>query len=352
MSRPKGSKNKPKTDETVKPASEPVESHEVSAGNGQQEDETKPTAPPAHVSRNARLKEINDANKEKYAQSGDEEPDQEAVEEEIEEEETEEEAVEVKESEKEQPPAIGKRKFVIDGQSVELTDQEIIERVQKSSAADKRLEEATRMLEDARRATLHPKPSEPLPSASSSSKADVGVDEKELVQNVTKAVMYGDEEQVTKAFEALLSKGRGTAAIQNQGLAPEVQSYVLETLAFERGKQLLDTPKEQGGYADIWTDPMLKAMFQKREAEYRDVQKDTRPYADLYKAIGDEIRTWRDALIAQHTPKTGLEDRDKLKASTGVVRGAGGKVPSAPLESKPKTHEEKLSQMRAARGLN
>ena len=97
---------------------------------------------------------------------------------------------------------------------------------------------------------------------------------------------------------------------------------------------------------------MLKGMFQRREAEYRDVQKDTRPYAELYKAIGDEIRTWRDALIAQNTPKTGLEDRDSKKATTGVVRGAGGKVPTAPLETRPKTLEEKLESMRSRRGLN
>lgn len=344
MARTKGSKNKPK--EPVAPS----EVTETVAQNAQPEDEEKPAAPPAHVSRNARLTEINNTNKERYAQEGDDEP-EESPEDTDEVESQEEEKPEVKEPPKEELPVVGKRKFKIDGKEIELTEEEITERVQKSAAADKRLEEATRMLEDARRATLTSKPSDPLP-ASPSSKADAG-DEKELVQNVTKAVMYGDEEQVTKAFEALLGRGRsGDAATQTQGMKPsEIQSYVIETLAFERGKQLLDTPPEQGGYSDIWSDPMLKGMFQRREAEMRDVHKDVRPYADLYKAIGDEIRTWRDGLIAQHTPKTGLEDRDKLKAATGVVRGAGGKVP-APLESKPKSQEEKISAMRAARGLN
>ena len=348
MSRTKGSKNKPK--EEIQEA--PVEVAPVTV-TAKKEEEVKPEAPPAHKSRNALLNEINDINKERHAQEGyNDEENNEGSDEPVKEVQEPEEKEEITEPEKE-VPLVAKRKFKIDGKDIELTEDEITERVQKSAAVDKRLEEATRMLEDARRATLAPKPSEtPLP-ASPSSRADVGLDEKDLIQNVTKAVMYGDEEQVTKAFEAILGRGRsGDAATHTQGMKPqEVQSYVLETLAFERGKQLLETKPEQGGYSDIWEDPMLKGMFQKREAELRDVQKDVRPYADLYKAIGDEIRTWRDALIAQHTPKTGLEDRDKLKAATGVVRGAGGKVP-APLESKPKTQEEKISAMRVARGLN
>lgn len=350
MSRPKGSKNKPK--EEIKPESTP-EIVEAPAAENQEE---KPAAEPAHKSRFALLNEIHNSNKERMASEGEDEdnsnieepenqPDEQV--EEIEKEEIKEPGKEV--------PVVAKRKFKIDGKEVELTEEEIIERVQKSAAADKRLEEATRMLEDARRATLAPKSSEASPSASPSSKADVGSDDKELIQNVTKAVIYGDEEQVTKAFEALLGRGRsGDAATQTKGMnsPQEIQSYVLETLAFERGKQLLETTPEQGGYADIKNDPMLFGMFQRREAELRDVHKDPRPYADLYKAIGDEIRTWKEALIAQHIPKTGLEDRDKLKATTGVVRGAGGKVPTAPLETRPKTHEEKLESMRSRRGLN
>lgn len=348
MGRPRGSKNKPKeTNEQENPVVEaPVQT---------QEDDEKPSAPPAHKSRFALLNEIHTTNKERYAQENDEEEHEETPEAAEAPAENPEEKEEVKEPPKEEVPVVGKKKYIIDGQEVELTEEEITERVQKSAAADKRLAEATRMLEDAKRqaATLKPSPSETPPPASPSSKADVGSDDKDIIQNITKAVLYGDEEQVAKAFQPLLSRGRQEKDLTTQmkGMAPEIQSYVLETLAFERGKQLLDTPPEQGGYADIKNDPMLFGMFQRREAELRDVHKDVRPYADLYKAIGDEIRTWKEALIAQHTPKTGLEYRDKLKAATGVVRGGGGKVP-APLESKPKSHEEKLNAMRAARGLN
>ena len=348
MARPRGSKNKPKAPET---APETV----TETPNAQPEDEIKPTAEPAHKSRFSLLNEIHNSNKERYAQEGEDDETTEENPPEPVEESKEEDKPEVKEPPKEENPVIAKRKFKIDGQEVELTDEEIIERVQKSGAVDKRLEQATKLLEDAKKTTLSPSNPAALPSASPPSKADVGLDDKTLIQEVTKAVIYGDEGQVAKAFEALLGRGRsGDAATQTKGMnsPQEIQSYVLETLAFERGKQLLETPPEQGGYADIKNDPMLFGMFQRREAELRDVHKDTRSYADLYKAIGDEIRTWKEALIAQHIPKTGLEDRDKLKATTGVVRGAGGKVPTAPLETRPKTHEEKLESMRARRGLN
>ena len=352
MARPKGSKNKPK-EETKPESTQEAAPEEVVA---QPEDTEKPAAEPAHKSRNALLNEINSINKERYAQEGDsdEEIEEPPVEDsEVPEESQEEEAPEVKEPEQEKP-VIAKKKFIIDGQSVELTDEEIIERVQKSGAVDKRLEQATKLLEDAKKATLSPSNPAALPPASPPSKADAGLDDKSLIQEVTRAVIYGDEGQVTKAFEALLGRGRSTdAATQTKNMSPqEVQSYVVETLAFERGKQLLETPPEQGGYSDIWNDPMLKGMFQRREAELRDVQKDTRPYADLYKSIGDELRSWLKGIVEQNAPKTGLEDRDSKKATTGVVRGAGGKVPTTPLETRPKTLEEKIEGMRARRGLN
>lgn len=355
MSRPRGSKNKPKEEKSV---IETAQNTETSPEN--KEEEIKPTAPHHYLARSALLKEINESNKEKYAAEGEEE-DEEIAQSEPEEEEKEEIKEPVKGPEQ---PLVGKKKFKIDGQEIELTEEEIAERLQKSAAADKRLAEATRLLEDAKRqattrqdvqpnaATFNPGSRDNQPSVAASSVTDVG-DDSEIIKKITQAVLYGDEEQVANAFKPLLGKGRQVSDLttQTQGMTPQqVQGYVKETLAFEKGIQLLETPSDQGGYADIWADPMLRGMFQRKENELRDA-KDPRSYVDLYKAIGDEIRQWRDDLIKQHTPKTGLEDREAAKRSTGVVRGAGGKVP-APVQMKPKSHEDKLSEMRARRGLN
>ena len=348
MSRPKGSKNKPK-DSNVEVVQE---SAAAEINEEKKEDDLPPAGTPHYKSRIALLNEINDSNKERSAAENGEDEHPDLPEETEEENEEEEGKAEIKEAPKEEPkPLVGKHKFIVDGKEIELTEDEIRERVQKSSAADSRLAEATRLLEDAKRtaATLKPEPSNP-PPVTASPVTDVGDDAK-IIEKITQAVLYGDGEQVAEAFKPLLGRGRQAPDLttQTQGMTPQqVQGYVSETLAFERGKQLLETPVDQGGYADIWTDPMLKGMFQRRENELRDA-KDNRPYVDLYKAVGDEIRQWRDKLIEQHTPKTGLEDREAAKRSTGVIRGAGGKVPT-PAEIMPKTHEDKLNAMRQRRG--
>lgn len=336
MGRPKGSKNKPKEIET-KP--------EIPEGGELGE--------PAHKDRLAIIDEIAEMNREEDVETAEivaQEETQETPETIETEEETPEETPEEAPAEEtpEEPEIEAKKKYIIDGVEKEFTDEEITVIVQKHGTADQRLAEATQLLKDAKatQETFVPPTQPPAPP---SSVADV-VDEKELVKDVTQAIVYGDEEQIAKAFETLLGQGRAPDATPPQGMSEEqVQGYVTEMLAFEKGKRLLETPADNGGFADLWSDPMLRRMFQKREAELRD-ERDNRPYDELYTAIGTEIRSWRDDLLKQNTPKTGLEDREAAKRSTGVVRGAGGKPPVTP-EAKPQTHEEVLNDLRVGRGL-
>ncbi len=336
MGRPKGSKNKPK--EIKEEIKEDIKEEEGELGE------------PHHQKRAAAIEEIAAQNRENREEpelvvDGDEIVA--APEEEIEvEEKTETSEIETEEKE-EIPEEPEKRKFIVDGVEKEYTDVEITAMVQKHGTADARLEEATNLLKDAQ-ATQTVTPPTPEPPVSTSSEADVKESDT-LAKDLTNAIVYGDEEQVAKAVEELLGKGREDTATQTQGMSPEqVQGYVDETIAFNEGKRLLDTPPDKGGYSDLWSDPVLKGEFQRRENVLRDAN-DPRSYVELYSHIGDEVRAWRDNLIKEHTPKTGLEDRDTAKRETGVVRGAGAK-PTAPMESKPETHEEKLAKMQAARG--
>ncbi len=246
-----------------------------------------------------------------------------------------------------------KTKFVIDGVEKEYTKEEIAAIVQKSGAADLRLKEATELLQGAKQTTQQTtQATEAQPPASSSSDADA-VDRDTLAKELTNAIVYGDEEQVAEAVTKLLGTGRDDVTTQVQSMTPEqVQGYVVETIAFNEGKRLLDLPPDKGGYSDLWLDPVLKAEFTRRENELRDA-KDPRSYVELYTFIGDEVRTWRDELISKFTPKTGLEDRTDAKRKTGIVRGTGV-TKTVPGESKPlsaqEKHEETLKQAATARG--
>lgn len=322
------------------------------------EDEPKPSGTPHYKSRLAALNEIAETNRqaraEALAENAPEEKEEQA--EEQVEEETKQEAATVE--------VETKRKFIIDGKEVELTDEEITQHVQKSATADTRLREAARLFEDAKKLRTptptdvspasptheHAPSNGPLPASS----ADAGHAD-QLVGEITAAIVRGDEEQISQALRKAFGGQQGAQAAQlskAQGLEPEqVQRLVLETIAFNSAKQLLETPPEQGGFNDVWSDPLFQAQFERRESELR-AAGDKRPYRELYSAIAKELRDWRDQFISKHVPKTGLEDRDSLKAKTGVVRGAGGKVPATPLVSAPKSHEEKIEAMRRARGLN
>jgi hypothetical protein len=350
MARPKGSKNKPKEEVPE------IENKEQKFG-----DEPESNAPPHFKSRLALINDVNSINKERAASEDDadlvEEVDLDS-EEDTESEETVEEA-EVEAAPKASEPV--KKKLKIDGKEIELTEQEIIELAQKNGAADSRLAEANRILEDAKRRTATREDAQSYaatqqngqhrnpPSGHSSSQPDA--DEEVFnrrVSEVTNSLIYGDEEKVRKVVTEILGNGRQKAT-QNEVDPQAIRTYVSETLAFERGKQLLETPAEQGGFSDVWDDPVMRSRFQQREHELRE-SGDNRPYAELYKSIGTEIREWRDELVKKYVPPSGLENRDASKRATGVVRGAGGKLPSAPLEAKPKSHDEKLDGMRRSRG--
>lgn len=256
--------------------------------------------------------------------------------------------------------SVKKTKFMIDGEELELTDDEIKAAVQKIKTADKRLGEATRLLEDASRQAAIPKRDDPnrQPSATASSAADARPATSEtLVSELTNALMYGNEEKVSQAITTLLGRGRETGnfaddlATRTKGMSrEETAGFVTQAIAFERARELLELPPDQGGFSDIWSDPVLRAEFIRREDELRDVRKDSRPHRELYTAIGTELRQWRENLITKHKPPTGLETRDQQKRATGVVRGAGGKLPPTPPERPAKTHDEIIAGMAKARG--
>lgn len=335
MGRHKGSKNKEKE---TSPAVENPETPE-----NKTQEELPSDAKPAYLQRGSLLKEINDSNKERYASDN---PDEQPGVHEDEPEQEESEAVEAQDEQQDEPEAPPKRKLIINGVEKEFTEEEVIALAQKNGAADAKLAEASRILEDAKRksatngadseATQRDDRRGAQPSSDTSSEDDVA--------NITKSLLYGTEEQVTQVVAKLLGRQKATPDQQ------QIRGLVAETIDFERAAALLETPPDQGGYSDIKSDPMLLAMFQQREDKLRK-EGDTRSYQELYKSICSEIRTWKEELIKSHTPKTGLEDRDSQKRATGIVRGGGGKLP-APMESKPKTHDEVLSGMRAARGLN
>lgn len=233
--------------------------------------------------------------------------------------------------------------LVIDGKEEKFEREKILEAgkraLQKESTADVRLEEATRLLKEAQKQA---QPSTDVEQEKSPSQEDVT-----LAKSIQEKIQYGTEEEAQQAINQLLQRGKTEPAIN----ADDVIGLVRNQIQFENDKAWFqDTPPEKGGYSDLWQDPTLRQLVLAKESEYRDEKGDTRPNREVFTDIGNEVRAWRDSLVKDLTPKTGFEEKRQRKSKAGdTPKGAGGKQAPVNKESKPKTHEEKLDEMRKAR---
>lgn len=225
----------------------------------------------------------------------------------------------------------------VDGKPIKVKGSKIIEAgfrtFQKESAADYRLQLATNMLEEAKRTVAQvpkPEPKAPTPEVNDLQLA-------ELIQ-------FGTKEQAAEAVKML--RQQNPATVTTEGL----QSFMVQNLPQMVNAQLMfqkaaDFAKAE--YGDLLADPYLKDMFLMKEEQARKTG-DVRPPADLYKAIGDDLRKHFNR--PKSPTQTTMKDRQEAKAKAPTVprlasaRLAGGEP------QRPKTREEIIEGMRKARG--
>ena len=245
-------------------------------------------------------------------------------------------------------PEIEVKKFkgIVDGAEKEYTEEEVIKAglatLQKQTAADERLTEAKRLLEEAR--SMRPKESQP----SGESSPDAASASKPLdAAAIAKSIMYGNDEEATKAVENLLKVVNPQQANQLRGMSQEeIARFVDEAYEFKDAKRKFQLSPEQGGFNDLWEDPQLRNLVLNMENE-QIKNGDNRPYWERFQDIGTKVRTWRDSLVQKHAPKT-LENREEKKREATVIKGASMKA-QAPATT-PESREDILNNMRKQRG--
>jgi hypothetical protein len=253
---------------------------------------------------------------------------------------------------------------VIDGRSETLTEKQMIERVQKSGAADHRLQQATQLLEEARKATpsgalppsqpaATPQPrTEPTPAAD---------DDKSLADLVEKLQLGTPEEALPLLKQALRGQN---APVDTAALATQVRAENLKTEALSVPTQFF----ADANNADL-TDPTLKGRT--AEAYFRGMAQDLveagatkdqmatitsydqlalvhatlrlsglgRDPREIMKGASDDTRGWLSGLAKAAPQPTGLSlDRQERKNSV-QVQPSSRSAPPPPLNPAPETLE-------------
>ena len=254
--------------------------------------------------------------------SEEEKPDEE-VKEEVKDDEPKEEAA--KEEVKEEPPETVKIK--VDGEEKEVDKDKVydagIRAMQKESSADKRLEDATKLLKEIQeKYAAKPKEAE-SPSPEEWDDATVAY-----------ALEHGTEEQ--KSYAVKLLRGRSDATPEE--IEERAMNKALDAMDFKTASEWF---LEE--YGDIAKDPYLGQLAANAEANMRD-KGDDRPRKELYKAIGDDLRKWRGGVTS-----TTLEEKSEKKSTIQNLPSASMKK-EAPKQDKPRGPSDIINDMRVGRG--
>lgn len=197
--------------------------------------------------------------------------------------------------------------------------------VQKESSADRRLEEATRLLREVeQRIAPPPVQNTPPPQA---------WDE----EIIAYALAHGTEEQKAEAVRQIRG-GRQELATPDQ-IANNVEARILDKVDFQSSAEWFQT-----NYKDIVSDPYLLKLASLQEDHMR-ANGDKRPRKELYAEIGDGLRKLKGGGV----PVTTLEEKRTQKAGITNLPAASARktTPQAPAA---KTPSQIIEEMRTKRG--
>lgn len=228
----------------------------------------------------------------------------------------------------------------IDGVESEVTVAEMRRRYQKNGAAERRLEEATRLLNEARAATP------PVGFAQTTPPNDIqatpGGDDEEGKAFLA-ALFDGDEEKALAALKAV-GFGRPQPTPDAQQLAAQLTPAIKQQLVVDSALE-----KFEENYADVMADPYLEgiaAEFIKKEMEAG------LPFVEALDVGGKKTRDWLTSKGVTTPPPNPTTDRNtklERKAGIDVIPALNSKATT--VEEPEQSATDVINEMRKARGL-
>lgn len=240
--------------------------------------------------------------------------------------------------------------ITVDGVKMKVPGQKILDAgyrtFQKETAADLRLSLATRLAKEAdeRLRSLEPKP-QPSPDAAAKSEAKPEPSESELAE----AIQFGTKEQAAEAIRAL--RARSSEPLSPEKIGEFVRNQIgdLDRRMDDRLEFREAAKFVQEEYGDLLSDSYLSQIFFSEENRRRQAGSQL-PYRDLYKEIGDELRSHFNRPKPSTATSTDTRKAAKRNAATPPQPASVRLARVDGDAEKPKTPSEIISSMAAARG--
>lgn len=241
----------------------------------------------------------------------------------------------------------------VNGQEQQVPRSQVLEHgvrtLQKESAADKRLAEASNLMRQAQSYEQQVRQLEQeilVKQAQSTGKAPSRVDvtdAKERARQVISKMMDGEEDEAADLLAEIVS-GRDTAT-------PPIDAQRIATEAAELAGQRIETKSAlkqfNAEYPDILADPYL---YELTDQETIKVQREHPEWglSEILQEAGSRVRQWKGGIGEK---ETGLSETEQRKrGAQKPIRAASARAETPP-EQAPPTRSDVVANMRKQRGL-
>lgn len=234
----------------------------------------------------------------------------------------------------------------VDGVEQEIPVADVVRSYQKDAAAQARLNEATRVLDEARRTAAAAIPPAPVVQPAANTETAV-TPEPETVKGFVEALFEGDTEKAIEAFAKLgLNTGRSDGAtldleqVQAQ-LTPAIKQQLIDDSALERFEK---------DNADLAADPHLVSVT---NGFIQEAVNGGTPYADALEAGAKRTRDWLASIGAAKPgsePTASAHQPSKLERKAGIDEVQALNRTANTTQDAPVSVSSTIAEMKKARG--